>query len=62
MSTPEELRKQVRVELSEALKFTGRAANLLRHEDWDRGATKAAEALEQITGSMTEHIDNLLSR
>lgn len=60
--TTEELRKQVKAELCEALKFTGRAANLLRHDDPDGAATKVAEVLEQVTASHIEYIDILLAR
>lgn len=57
------LRKQVKVELCEGLKSTGRAANLLRHDIGEYSeVTKTADALERVTASVTEHIDSLLAR
>ena len=70
-ATTNKLRKQVRAELLGGLQFIGRAANLLTQHDWHceatttanaLGAAKAAEALEQITESVTDHINNLLTR
>lgn len=58
----EKLRKQVLTELGQALKFTGRAANLLRHGTGHPRAVKAAEGLEQVTASIIEHIDSLFTR
>lgn len=65
----EELRKSVETELCEALKYAGRAANLLRHVDKNyytgdkaRDALGTADALARIVASTTEYIDYLLSR
>jgi len=62
------LRKEVRTELGEALRFSGRAANLLRHaycevkiEAKEREALATAEALEKVMASTIESIDRLLS-
>jgi len=68
-----ELRREVRGELCEALRFCGRAANLLSQAKkdchWKEGTTKymllevvkTAEALEQIVASTTKYIHHLLS-
>ena len=63
------LRKEVRTELGEALRFCGRAANILRHAFYletkiqgkEREALETAEALERIMASTAENIDRLLS-
>ena len=63
----EELRKEVGSEFCEALRFTGRAANLLRHArenyqmpDRTKEALDTADALAQIVASTTDYINNLL--
>lgn len=65
--TEYKLQQQVWAELGQAVKFIGRAANLLRHEDSKDDAsifeaTKALEALEQVTANVTEHVDNMLAK
>ena len=63
-----ELRREVKGELCEALRFCGRAANLLRHahfeikiQDKETDALATAEALERVMASTIESIDRLLS-
>jgi len=63
-----ELRREVKGELCEALRFCGRAANLLRHADFEvkiqdkeTEALATAEALERVMASTIESIDRLLS-
>ena len=63
-----ELRREVKGELCEALRFCGRAANLLRHacceaklRDKEMEVLETAEALERIMASTAESIDRLLS-
>ena len=65
----EELRKEVGNEFCEALRYTERAANLLRHakenyyaEEKMQNAIKTAEALERIVANTSELIDIFLSR
>jgi len=64
-----ELRKSVREELSEALKYVSRASNLLRHNkqenlwtDKNYEALDTADALAQILASTSEYIDYLFSK
>jgi len=64
----EELRKEVRTELCEALRFAGRAANLLRQatkEDCpmpikETLALDTADALARIVASISDYINDLL--
>jgi len=65
----ETLRKEIRTELCEALKFVGRAANLLRHArkdyympDRSKEILDTIDALAQILASTSEYVNNLLSK